>query len=288
MKDPNAPMNAGPAPEPRTSDIVLPPAEHVVDPNQLEAPLAGEGWESGMQESAPPQAPALAADNAELSQKLGQALQAIGELKQENAARTMDAEVERTLAAARIPQAPLLDLTQFPKDKLNEPLTVQEFMIALQNMFPKLVAEAQAGAMRGTWNVTLEEQAAALARYPQLAQMTDGSAEQLTAIKNVVDVMRSNSAQPAQAAPSAPAATAQPTRTLQRVSPMVEHSSPSQVPDDAGQDTAQMARAEYEKAKLIENPKKRINAMRAAFVKIKAVSGVSQDSIHASAWRNSS
>jgi len=289
MSNPNdAPLHQGPSLEPRQSEITLPPLEHVVDPNELEAPSPGEGWKSGMQESAPPQAPAIAADNAELSQKLGQALQAIGELKRENAERTMDAEVERTLATARLPQAPQMDLSQFPQDKLNEPLTVQEFMIVLQNMYPKLVAEAQASALRGTWDVTPQEQAAALQRYPQLSQMKDGSAEQLTALKRVVDVMRSNSAQPAQAAPSVQAETAQTTRTPQRVSPMVERSSPSETPDTGGPGSLGKAQAAYEAAKQIENPAKRIKAMRVAFEQIKAVQGISQDAIHATTWRNSS
>jgi hypothetical protein len=285
--DNEAPMHQGPAPEPRVADISLPPAEHVANPNELEAPSPGEGWQSGMQESNPPQAPQSAAETAELKQKLGQALQAIGELKRENAEKAMDAEVEKALASARPPKTPPMDLSQFPQEKLNEPLTVQEFMIALQEMFPKLVAEAQASAMRGTWDVTPEEQAAALTRYPQLSQMQEGSSEQLTAIKRVVDVMRS-SAQPAQAAPSAPAATAQPTRTPQRVAPMVEQSSPSEMPDGGGLNELGKARADYEKAKLIENSTKRVKAMRAAFDRIKALQGVSQESIHASAWRNSS
>ena len=291
MSNPNeSPMNQGPAPEPRESSIELPPNEHVVDPNELSPPSPGEGWESGMQESAPPQAPAAAAETAELKQKLGQALHAIGELKQENAQRTLDAQVNATLAdvsKAVHPEATPVDFSQFPKDKLNQNLTVQDFMTAMQTMMPKLVAEANAQVLRQNWDVTPQEQQAALQRYPQLAQYPQGSPEQLTAIKKVVDLLRS-SAQPAQVAPSAGSAPAQQTRPAQRTVPMVEQSTPSEMADNAGSDVVAQAQADYEKAKLIKNPKERINAMRSAFDRIKAAAGVSQDSIHNSNWRNSS
>lgn len=292
MSNPNdAPMNQGPAPEPKESEIELPPNEHVADPNELFPPNPGEGWESGMQESAPPQAPAAAAETAELKQKLGQALHAIGELKQENAQRSLDAQVNATLAEvakAVHPQAEPVDFSQFPADKLNQNLTVQDFMTAMQNMMPRLVSEANAQVLRQNWDVTPQEQQAAIQRYPQLAQYPEGSTEQLTAVKKVVDLLRSQSAQPAQAAPSAGSQPAQQTRPAQRTVPMVEQSTPTEMSDNAGSDAVAQAQADYEKAKLIKNPKERINAMRSAFNRIKAVAGVSQDSIHASNWRNSS
>lgn len=287
-QDNQSPMNQGPAPEPRVSDIELPLQEHVADPNELFPPKPGEGWESGMQESAPPQAPVAAAESAELRQKLGQALQAIGELKQENAQRSLDAKVNATLAEVAKAVAPAaVDFSQFPTDKLEQNLTVKDFMSAMQNMMPRLVSEAQAQVLRQNWDITPQEQQEAVQRYPKLSQYAEGSSEQLTAIKRVVDVMRS-SAQPAQAAPSAGPVTAQPTRTPQRVVPMVEQSSPSEMPDNTGSDELVKARQDYEKAKLIESPKERINAMRRGYTRILALTGVSQDSVHASNWRNSS
>jgi hypothetical protein len=261
--------------------------ENVVDPSELQAPAPGEGW-NPLQESAPPQAPEATAESAELKQKLGQALQAIGELKRANAESAMDAEVARALASVTPQAPPAPDFSQFPQDKLNETVTIKDMMVTMNEMYNRMLTEAQAQALRATWDVSDQEKAAAIQRYPNLAQFAEGSPEQLNAIKRVVDVMR-RSAQPAQSAPSAGSAPAQQTRApQQRVVPMVEQSQPSGMPDGPGMDPAQTARAEYERAKQIKNPKERIAAMRTAFEKVKRATGVSTEAIHATHWRNES
>jgi len=184
----------------------------------------------------------------------------------------------------------------------NKEMTMGQFVQAMQNWHPMVAADAAAQTTRATWDVTPQEEAEALAAFPRLQQIAEPF--RTPKIYEAVRLLRQGKQPqqqqqaPAQSQPgNGTNGVAPVTRSLENahIAPLVEgnFAAPPELPvggpgaPDGSTDAAR-ARAEYEAAKRIQDPKQKFAAMRAASQKIQRIAGVTDRQILGSSWINRS
>jgi hypothetical protein len=175
-------------------------------------------------------------------------------------------------AHAQIPLPPKIDPTQ--------PVTVAEFYQIMGGLAPRLEAAAVTEALRASWNITTEEERAALTSYPELSQIEEPKRSRL--IQQAVVLARTAKVDSGSAAsnPAAPHVEGKPTRAVgDRVVPLVETGSPQAMAEPrAGGEEFNRVRLAYEKAKSMpqrtqKEAADRREAMRVAYHQYLTVTG---------------
>ena len=291
---------SGPAPTPsRKIDLTgAPPDGAELNPDTLvpmNEPASGN-FDPGVQStdlppltqtSPSPTQPDVAAELAEYKQRLGQATNTIGQMKKDFDTRmnqemeTMRLNMEVAMASQQAPAAPA---GQLPQGINPEDTPTWEQMGQLLNNLPNVVT---AQAIQATWDVQPHEVQAAYAANPAFQNLPEPRRTQL--IQRQVQLMRQQQAATTPPQAQASPATPQPQRSVEHVTPFVEGNAGSPAfnePAAPGSgDRVAAANREYIAAQKIENPKERKRAMRIAWEKSLAASGISLDALGESSFK---
>jgi hypothetical protein len=172
-------LSKAPAPEEQKGHAGYTEVPENQEKNKAEAPIQGR---PSVREAPAPENPNLAAEIATLKQQLGNAVSKLGSLERERDAARREAEIARELETLQRsqpsagmqnnPHSAQRQQTALPSDiDPSDTLTFGTFAQVLGNYHQLVQAEVgqqQANYIRTNWDVTSEEETAAVSRYPAL------------------------------------------------------------------------------------------------------------------------
>lgn len=255
------------------------PLDPTTEPSrQIEAPLEAP---VSLETTPPPEDPEKAVKQSTSETRIGELTRALGEQKKdfEQKLEEMALRYESQLAAlvsqagaATPPAAGQLPPNVDPEAQM----TVGQFVQAMDKMWPYM----QEQLIRSQWDVTPEEEQAVLQSNPHIAKIADGM-QRAEFVRKAVTLARKrkgeSQGEPTATTPAPGKSGSKQTRTHERTVPHVEASTTPAAPDLVPDSPTEQILSEYEKAKTISDPKKRVAAMKAAFKKAQAAAGLSDE-----------
>lgn len=226
--------------------------------------------------SQPPADPERAVQESTIEKRIGELTRALGERDARHADEMQEMRLLYESQLAAIQAANGGAQTQLPPGtNPDAPVTVKEFAQYMDRVLPYLEEKA----IRNTWDVTQEEERAILQANPHFQSLPDG-AQRAKFIQNAANLMRKRQASASAPAPQTQSGPAPQTRNVgKRVVPHVEASTRPRAADFQPESPTANFSAEYEKAKLIKDPKQRMAAMKRAFKGAQYAAGVSDEAL---------
>lgn len=239
--------------------------------------------------SDPPTDPQQASDVANLESRLGEIIQGMErrELKREEEHRRVMAEreLEHQMQVFELQQRAPANPEALPPILRGDPdgsITRREMMEFLDNVRQDAV-QMQVQGVRSSWNVSSQQEAEILTRYPRVSIMPEP--QKTLIIRQYAGILWPAGQAQAPAAPGTPAPSPsgkgpEPRPSSRRTIPAPEGTGtpPSAQDYDAPVNALQQAKAEYERAQKIANPKERTDALRAITEKIIRLQGGDMES----------
>lgn len=238
----------------------------------------------GLRTSEPPPNPEMAANLAELNQKIGQLTESVGRIKSDYEAKLEEQALNHQvqLLAMQGRRAPVLPQGVDPA----QTVTIGD----LTHILTSYGNDMQSGLIRQSWDVSPEEELSVLNANPSLANLPEP--DKTIFIQKAVALRRRNSGtQPRAAAPTtssspqAPGSVAAPVAPQNsrpvagHIVPMVESGAPSDIGDVTPASVYQAAIQEYREADKIPNRAQRLAAKKAAMKKAQYSMGISDEQL---------
>jgi len=272
-----------PIPTPRrTADVI------VEETTQIESGArppgedihTGEAPDEELQTSPPPANPEDAAELQRLRSEVGGLRDELGKRDEAHTQKLAELDLRMKMSAGAQPQAQRSAPMQLPPGlNAEDNPTWEQFNAVLNQVIPNVQAVAQAQAIRGVWDVTPAEEMAVLQEYPNLTQ-TEPDRTRL--IKEAALLKRPPKEEPAVPAPASVSTVAPPEvpeRPLGRTVPLKETGSAPAISDAPSESAMALAQAEYDAAARITDKQERLTARKAAWNKLLALQGMTQNTI---------
>jgi hypothetical protein len=272
--------HAGPGKEPERSVTIEDLPDYEATPEIKTISLGAPAPETTLEETPSPEDPEKAVEKSTSETRMGELTRALGEQKKDFDQRLAEMELnyEARLAAMASPAVPVVPPTsQLPANvDPDAQMTVGQFVQAMDRMWPFL----QDQLIRTQWDVTPEEEQSVLQANPHFANIQD-SVQRTGIIRKAVKLARDRKGetkpeQPA-SSPASGKSDSRQTRTPGKTVPHVEASTTPATPDHTPENPSEQILSEYEQAKTISDPKKRMSAMKKAFKKAKNAAGLSDE-----------
>jgi len=241
---------------------------------------------SSFAEAEPPTDPAAAVQELEESQKTGELIAALGRQREEYEAKLEEMRLQIQLMQHQPaqPQTFSPDPSQLPPDYDPKAYATNgQILEALYRFGEQVSKELEATRLRSRWDVTDEEEAAALSIYPAINQKQEP--DRSKAILDAVRVLRKSRGATAKSTAGTPAHSNVPTAPRTVPSPSV---APTTVADQrpvSTSDSLKKAFADYEAAKRLPNKSQRVAAMKEAHSRILQLQSTSREAVSQAGFR---